>query len=532
WLEFPLVYERGRLLTPDEKEADPAYRLRRLGERHDIIDRVIHHQEAYLGRTRAEIESWAGGVEGVTVAPQRSHSWLGAPMIAGGELLGLLALRDFEREHAFHKRHLDLAKTIASQAATAIQNARLYENIGRQVKELNALYAAGKAIAAAGLDRDRVLQTILEQAVIVTGAHFGTLQLKKDDYLEFVAAWPLSEREHLQEKYGLMPIDGKGVTARVARNNHYYLATDVTREEDYEQGSDETRSELAVSLRRGGKEDGPCEGVLNVEHRMVGGLGQQHVQPLINLSNLAVVAIQNASRAEQLTRSNAVAVMGAWGADLQHDANTVVNHLRLAVEVLRDLPDLPPAAQKQIDLIDQFAAEMSMPGLPEQPPEPGKPVELRTAPRLDEVLRTQLAVYRRQQPHIEFVEELAAAELHVAIHEAWLRRIVRHFLNNAAKFIPSSQSHPRITVKTCREGMMAAIYVTDNGKGVRPNIRDQLFLQPIDHEERRSPDRRGYGLWLVGYVIELYGGHCQLVWSELGQGSTFAIRLPVAEEAI
>jgi signal transduction histidine kinase len=78
---------------------------------------------------------------------------------------------------------------------------------------------------------------------------------------------------------------------------------------------------------------------------------------------------------------------------------------------------------------------------------------------------------------------------------------------------------------------MATIAITDNGKGVRLNIRDQLFRQPIVHEEVRKPGGRGHGLWLVGYVTELYGGHCRLAWSEPGQGSTFVIHLPVAIES-
>lgn len=529
-VEFPLVYERGVMLSAQEKMADAAYCTRRLGARHDIIDWMLTQRQLHLGRTRAEIEAWVATLAGVEVAPQRSCSWLGAPMIAGGELIGVIALRDLDREGVFQERHCELVKTIAGQAAIAIHNARLYAREIARANELNALYAAGRAIHAAGVDRDPVLQAILEQAVSVTGAHFGTLQLKQGDHLEFVAAWPIAERSRLQETYGRMSIHGTGITARVALENHYVLAPDVTQEADYEPGSDTTRSELAVSLRRGGEEDGPCEGVLNVEHEEVGGLGPQHVQSLISLSNLAVVAIQNARQAEELTRSNAIAVMGAWGADLVHDVNKEVANIRRAVQILLDRSDLPPEARPRLEQIDQYAADMALPELPEEPPQLGEAIELRNAPKLDGVLRSELVAYRRRRTGVTIAEELGSGEARVAIHEPWLRRIVRHFINNAIRAMPPERERPGIVIATRVNGEMAEIYITDNGKGVREEIQPYLFKRPILHREPRLPDRPGRGLLLVGYVTKLYGGECKLDWSQPGEGSRFLISIPLAPQ--
>jgi signal transduction histidine kinase len=62
-------------------------------------------------------------------------SFLGVPLIAKGEVLGILTF--FTRtEHEFTKEEIDFLSALAGQAAIAIHNARLYEEIKRQVVEL------------------------------------------------------------------------------------------------------------------------------------------------------------------------------------------------------------------------------------------------------------------------------------------------------------------------------------------------------------------------------------------------------------
>jgi PAS domain S-box-containing protein len=54
------------------------------------------------------------------------RSWLGVPLILMGQPIGLLAISHDEPGH-YTERHVELARTIATQAAIAIENARLYE---------------------------------------------------------------------------------------------------------------------------------------------------------------------------------------------------------------------------------------------------------------------------------------------------------------------------------------------------------------------------------------------------------------------
>ena len=58
-------------------------------------------------------------------------SWLGMPLISQNEVIGVLALEKWQA-HSFTREHMQVGRTFASQAAVALENARLYEeSIGR-----------------------------------------------------------------------------------------------------------------------------------------------------------------------------------------------------------------------------------------------------------------------------------------------------------------------------------------------------------------------------------------------------------------
>jgi GAF domain-containing protein len=66
-----------------------------------------------------------------------SQSWLGVPIMAGGQVLGLVALAD-ARAHAFNENHLRLLQTLSSNVGAALENARLFAETQRLLKETTA----------------------------------------------------------------------------------------------------------------------------------------------------------------------------------------------------------------------------------------------------------------------------------------------------------------------------------------------------------------------------------------------------------
>lgn len=87
------------------------------------------------------------------------RSWMAVPMLASSVVIGVITV-DSATPNSYGDREAWLVQTLASQAALAIHNARLHDEMQRQVLELRTLYEAGNTMSAE-LDLDTVLQTVL-----------------------------------------------------------------------------------------------------------------------------------------------------------------------------------------------------------------------------------------------------------------------------------------------------------------------------------------------------------------------------------
>jgi HD-GYP domain-containing protein (c-di-GMP phosphodiesterase class II) len=90
-------------------------------------------------------------------------SWLGVPLVARGEVIGMLAVDSKEERH-FNEEHTRLVSAFANQAAIAIENARLYEQNEGQIRRLTSLRDIDTAIASS-LDLRVTLNILLDQAM-------------------------------------------------------------------------------------------------------------------------------------------------------------------------------------------------------------------------------------------------------------------------------------------------------------------------------------------------------------------------------
>src|SRR5690606_8640689 len=67
---------------------------------------------------------------GISAGEGDVKRYLGVPLIAGDQVVGVLALRDSQRTRAFGVNSQGILTTIASQLGAAIQNARLFDQLG------------------------------------------------------------------------------------------------------------------------------------------------------------------------------------------------------------------------------------------------------------------------------------------------------------------------------------------------------------------------------------------------------------------
>jgi GAF domain-containing protein len=60
-------------------------------------------------------------------------------MLIGDRVLGLIAVQSVKTPNVYDEHHRDILTTIASQAAIAIENARLFQEAQRRAQETAAL---------------------------------------------------------------------------------------------------------------------------------------------------------------------------------------------------------------------------------------------------------------------------------------------------------------------------------------------------------------------------------------------------------
>jgi signal transduction histidine kinase len=109
-------------------------------------------------------------------------------------------------------------------------------------------------------------------------------------------------------------------------------------------------------------------------------------------------------------------------------------------------------------------------------------------------------------------------------------RILDNLVNNAFSY---SQAAPRVSLTMETDASSAVITVEDSGRGIAAEQRDRIFQQfyRVEDPVEGYPPGTGLGLFISRALAERYGGSLELAWSELGAGSRFALRLPLAPAA-
>lgn len=109
-----------------------------------------------------------------------------------------------------------------------------------------------------------------------------------------------------------------------------------------------------------------------------------------------------------------------------------------------------------------------------------------------------------------------------------LRQILMNLVGNAVKYTPRGS----VALETRRDGDSVVIYVRDTGQGIAPEHISRIFdpFWQVESPERRRPEGAGIGLSVVKRLAELLNARIS-VESEVGNGSTFTVKLPVHAQA-
>lgn len=131
----------------------------------------------------------------------------------------------------------------------------------------------------------------------------------------------------------------------------------------------------------------------------------------------------------------------------------------------------------------------------------------------------------------QFEVQLAQETLYVEGDPDRLVQVISNLLSNAAKF---TATPGRIELRMMRQGESVLIEVRDTGVGIAHHQLDHVFEPFFQLEQHglRGQGGLGIGLSLVRELVHMHGGSVAALSDGADQGSTFVIRLPLADSPI
>ncbi|MEJ2207747.1 MAG: GAF domain-containing protein [Anaerolineae bacterium] len=164
-----------------------------------LAGRVFRERRAI---TVEDYASWSGRAE-VYGQEERLGMVLAVPLLGRDAVLGVLDIAAGRSKAAFEERDLWMAELFAAQAATSLENARLFGQIQARAEEQATLRGITETVSRA-LDMQSLLDTSLEQAIQALGFDAGLVSLYEQSRLVLSAHRNLPEpmARHL-EKNGL-----------------------------------------------------------------------------------------------------------------------------------------------------------------------------------------------------------------------------------------------------------------------------------------------------------------------------------------
>ncbi len=197
-------------------------------------------------------------------------------------------------------------------------------------------------------------------------------------------------------------------------------------------------------------------------------------------------------------------------AGVSHDLRTPLTRIKLQLAMLgddRDAGNLRSDVQEMENMIDEYLAFAR-----------GQDAEAPAQIDVHDLLHDIVARAKRKGTEADLTNSDA---LHAVLRPNAMRRCLTNLVDNAGRF------GTRVEVAASRDGDFLAITVDDDGPGIDPDQREQVFRPFHRLESSRNPETGGSGLGLsiARDVAHGHGGDILLSESPLG-GLRAEVRLP------
>jgi signal transduction histidine kinase len=279
-LNFDLIYDQGKPAKP---------MLLKRSEDKGLTGKVLATQAPVL------IPDLLAGRANSTATHPQIRSWLGVPILnrvlPEDSPMGVIATWSYQ-PNAFTDHDLWLLSAIATQAAIAIRNARLFEHSQRRATEMTLINGVARTLSST-LQLDEVLTRIMQEVEAVLNVEAGSLLLTDMASGELVFQIALGDKADEVKPFRIP--NGQGIAGEVAVTGKTLVVENADQDTRHFKAVDKktdfsTRNILCVPLILYDQ----IIGVLEVINKRTGTFTQNDQDLLNSIASYAAIAIQNA----------------------------------------------------------------------------------------------------------------------------------------------------------------------------------------------------------------------------------------------
>jgi two-component system, OmpR family, sensor histidine kinase SenX3 len=221
-------------------------------------------------------------------------------------------------------------------------------------------------------------------------------------------------------------------------------------------------------------------------------------------------------------------------ANISHELKTPIGAVGLLAEALQVAADEPDQVRRFADRLTAESARLAY--ITQEIIELSR-LQAADALAKPELVRMEEVVSRavdqnRVSAEARRIRLVTGGDLDAEVYgdEALLVTALHNLVANAITYSPDGS---RVGIGVRRSNGVVELAVTDQGLGIPEQDLDRVFERffRVDQARARNTGGTGLGLAIVKHVAQNHGGDVR-VWSQLGRGSTFTIRLPEASPAV
>ena len=271
---------------------------------------VLEAKTVHVSDVLADDEYTLGDVQ--KIAGYRAA--LGVPLLREGNVVGVIFLAR-SVPHPFRARQIELATTFADQAAIAIENVRLFDEVQARTLELSesleqqtATAKVLSVISSSPGELEPVFRAMLDNAVRICAAKFGTLYVREGDGFRAMAIHNApSAYAEVRKRSTIRPPPDTSL-GRMARTKQVAQVADVKATQSYRTGDAFAvsavdlggyRSVMSVPMLK----EEELIGAITIHRQEVCPFSDKQIELVTNFANQAVIAIENARLLNELRES-------------------------------------------------------------------------------------------------------------------------------------------------------------------------------------------------------------------------------------